>query len=97
MSINVGHSIEGRVDHLLSQMTLDEKLAQLGSVWATDLMNERRQFVEANAQQKVPHGIGHVSRVGAVTLLKPEASATAANAIQRFSRADAVGDSGDCA
>lgn len=84
MSINVGHSIEERVDHLLSQMTLDEKLAQLGSVWATDLMNERRQFVEANAQQKVPHGIGHVSRVGAVTLLKPEASATAANAIQRF-------------
>ncbi|MBI5929734.1 MAG: glycoside hydrolase family 3 C-terminal domain-containing protein [Chloroflexi bacterium] len=84
MTINIGHSIGERVDYLLSQMTLEEKLAQLGSVWATDLIDSKRRFEETKARQKITAGIGHVSRVGAVTLLKPQESATVANAIQRF-------------
>lgn len=84
MTIHVGHSIEERTEHLLAQMTLDEKLAQLGSVWATDLIDDQRHFVQAKAQHKIGKGIGHVARVGAVTLLKPQDSAALANDIQRF-------------
>jgi hypothetical protein len=33
-------SVEERVEDLLGRMTLDEKLAQLGGVWLTDLMKD---------------------------------------------------------
>lgn len=84
MTINVGHSVEERTEHLLSQMTLEEKLGQLGAVWATDLIDNQKHFVQAKAEQKIASGIGHVSRVGAVSLLKPQASAAVANDIQAY-------------
>jgi beta-glucosidase len=33
-----GLSIEHRVDDLIGHMTLDEKLAQLGCIWSTQLV-----------------------------------------------------------
>jgi hypothetical protein len=33
-------SPDERVDDLLDRMTLDEKLAQLGGVWITDLLDD---------------------------------------------------------
>src|SRR5438309_5233542 len=75
-------SIEERVEHLLSLMTLDEKLAQLGCLWST-------AFVRAGAfepdvvAEKIPHGIGQVTRIGASTGLHPQESASFMNAIQK--------------
>jgi beta-glucosidase len=74
---------DARVKDLLGRMTLDEKLAQLGGVWATDLMGEGG-FDAARARELLPHGIGHVTRIGASTGLGPAASAAFANSVQRL-------------
>ena len=63
-------------------MTLDEKLAQIGSLWLTDLIQGDR-FDADFAASKLQHGIGHVTRIGASTGLCPEASARLMNQIQR--------------
>jgi beta-glucosidase len=74
--------IDERVADLLGQMTLDEKLAQLGCLWSTALISGGR-FDPAFAAGKMPHGIGQVTRIGAATGLRPRESAELMNAIQR--------------
>jgi beta-glucosidase len=69
---------QARADDLLARMSLDEKLAQLGGVWVTDLLVDGQ--VSAGA---VPHGIGQVTRIGGTTGLRPAESATLMNDIQR--------------
>lgn len=75
-------SIDERVDDLLGQMTLDEKLAQLGCLWSTTLVRDDRFDAEL-AASRMPHGIGQVTRIGASTGLHPRESAELMNAIQR--------------
>ncbi len=75
-------SIEDRIENLLSLMTLDEKLAQLGCLWSTSLVNGDTLDVDAIAE-KIPHGIGQVTRIGASTGLHPQESAEFMNTIQR--------------
>ena len=67
---NASLSVEERVDDLVSRMNLDEKLAQIGSVWLTDLVRGDRFDADLVADQ-LPHGIGHVTRIGASTGLRP--------------------------
>src|SRR4051794_40646625 len=71
------------IDDLIDRMTLDEKVAQLGGVWVTDLVSESG-FDEAKADERLRHGIGHVTRIGASTALVPDASADLMNTIQRY-------------
>ncbi len=80
--VNASLSVEERVDDLVSRMNLDEKLAQIGSVWLTDLVKDDRFDADLVADQ-LPHGIGHVTRIGASTGLRPQASAKLMNEIQR--------------
>ena len=75
--------IDERVRDLLARMTLDEKLAQIGCVWSTSLL-ETGVFSESRAVEKLAHGTGHITRIGGATVLGPAESATFANAIQRF-------------
>jgi beta-glucosidase len=79
---NASLPIEARVDDLLARMDLDEKLAQIGSVWLTDLVRDERVDPDFVADQ-LEHGIGHVTRIGASTGLRPQASAHLMNEIQR--------------
>ena len=74
-----------RARDLVAVMTLDEKLAQLGCVWSTGLVVDGA-FSEARAEELLRHGIGHVTRIGASTGLRPGESAAFANRIQRFLR-----------
>jgi beta-glucosidase len=74
--------IDDRVQDLLSRMSLDEKLAQIGSVWLTELVQGDRFDAEYVAGQ-LEHGIGHVTRIGASTGLRPTGSAQLMNQIQR--------------
>jgi beta-glucosidase len=74
-------SIDERLGDLLGRMNLDEKLAQIGSVWLTDLVRGDEFDPEFVANQ-LEFGIGHVTRIGATTGLRPEASAKLMNAIQ---------------
>jgi beta-glucosidase len=79
---NASLPIEARVEDLLGRMNLDEKLAQIGSIWLTELIREDR-FDEDFVAHQLEHGIGHVTRIGASTGLRPQASAKLMNAIQR--------------
>jgi len=76
-------TIDDRVGDLLSRMTLEEKLAQLGGAWSTSLL-ENGAFSAARAQETLAHGIGHLTRIGGATVLTPTESARVANQIQRF-------------
>lgn len=75
-------SLEERVEHLLSLMTLDEKLAQLGCLWSTSFVRAG-SFDPEEVIRQMPHGIGQVTRIGAATGLHPRESAAFMNAIQR--------------
>ncbi len=70
------------IDALLARMTLDEKLAQLGCVWITALV-ENDEFSPAAAHRWLAHGIGQITRIGATTGLRPIERAELANQIQR--------------
>jgi beta-glucosidase len=72
-----------RVQDLLSRMTLAEKLAQLGSVWVYELL-DNLSFSEARAQALLGQGIGQITRIGGASNLEPAAGARLANTIQAF-------------
>jgi beta-glucosidase len=76
-------SVDDRVDDLLERMTLDEKVAQLGGLWITDLVSPDG-FDEGLAADRLHHGIGHVTRIGASTGLRPAESAALMNAVQHY-------------
>jgi len=76
---------EVRTRDLLARMTIEEKLAQIVGVWSTALRDESGFSIE-KAHRELAHGIGHVSRIGAATTLRPAESARFANEIQRFLR-----------
>ena len=76
-------SIKKRVETLLSQMTLDEKLAQLGSWWMYELQTAG-QLDEVKLKVKLGHGIGQITRVAGASTLDPLAAAKAGNRIQKF-------------
>src|SRR6266849_3203430 len=76
-------SVDDRVEDLLSIMTLDEKLAQLGCLWSTAFVN-KGAFDPDIITEKMPHGIGQITRIGASTGLHPHESAAFMNSIQQF-------------
>ncbi|HWP66521.1 MAG TPA: glycoside hydrolase family 3 N-terminal domain-containing protein [Candidatus Limnocylindria bacterium] len=75
-------AVDERVADLLARMTLEEKVAQLGGVWVTELVRDDR-FDEARASERLRHGTGHITRIGASTGLGPRGAAELANAVQR--------------
>jgi beta-glucosidase len=75
--------IDERVEDLLGRMTLDEKIAQLGCVWSTGLVEDEK-FSPMRAAEQLRSGTGHVTRIGSSTALLPRESAEYANAIQRY-------------
>jgi beta-glucosidase len=75
-------SIDRRADDLLSRMTTQEKLAQLGCVWITALLRDR-SFDPDVAAAVLEDGIGQVTRIGATTGLDPASNAALMNAVQR--------------
>jgi beta-glucosidase len=76
-------SIEGRVQALLSQMTLEEKLAQIGSIWMYDLQTDGLMDWDKTAD-KLKHGIGQITRVAGASTLDPLSAAKTVNDLQKF-------------
>ncbi|MFN8561485.1 MAG: glycoside hydrolase family 3 N-terminal domain-containing protein [Anaerolineae bacterium] len=76
-------SVEDRVAHLLEQMTIEEKIAQLGSYWVYEIL-DGTAFSSEKAQRLLLSGIGQITRVGGASNVKPPESARLANTIQRF-------------
>jgi beta-glucosidase len=79
-------SIAERVRDLLGRMTLDEKIAQLGSAWIYELLDNGSTFSPAKARGLMQQGIGQITRIGGASSLRPADSARLANTIQTFLR-----------
>lgn len=76
-------SIKKRVSTLLSKMTLDEKIAQIGSYWMFDLQtNGVMDWEKASGHLKF--GIGQITRVGGASTLDPVSVARTGNELQKF-------------
>jgi len=76
--------VEVRVRDLLSRMTLEEKIAQLGSVWGYELIDENGRFSKEKAKELLKYGIGQITRPGGSTNLLPKDAARFINEIQRY-------------
>ena len=76
-------STEERVSDLLAQMTVEEKVGQLGSAWVFELL-DGLTFSEPKAGRLMAHGIGQITRIGGASNLRPADSARLANAIQKW-------------
>lgn len=74
--------VEQRVELLLAQMTLEEKAAQLGSFWIYEIL-DGVTFSPAKAARLMAHGIGHVTRLGGGSNVRPRQAAALANTIQQ--------------
>ena len=77
------YSIEKRTDDLLSQMNVDEKIAQLGGIWAMQLLHNSK-FSERLAGELINNGIGQICRAGVGTALPPEKIIDYVNDLQHF-------------
>jgi beta-glucosidase len=77
----IGKKVKG----LLSKMTLEEKVAQLGSIFATPLL-EGGQFASAKAGEILKHGVGHISAPAMTSGLALKEVAALVNDIQQYLR-----------
>jgi beta-glucosidase len=75
--------IEQRVDDLLGRMTVEEKIAQLGSLWIYEIAGEEGLNRDW-AQTRMAHGLGQVTRLAGGSSLGPVETARLANDIQKF-------------
>jgi beta-glucosidase len=72
-----------RLKQLLTQMTLDEKLAQLVSFWMHELQDSKG-FSRERATSLLRNGIGQITRPASDSDLEPVAVASFNNAVQNF-------------
>ncbi|MDZ4766141.1 MAG: glycoside hydrolase family 3 N-terminal domain-containing protein [Chloroflexota bacterium] len=76
-------SVDARVADLIGQMTIREKVAQLGSYWVYELL-DGLAFSPTKAQSLLAHGLGQITRIGGASNVTPRESAALANAIQKW-------------
>ncbi len=75
--------IESRARELLSKMTVQEKVAQMGGVWSFELLDSGK-FSADKAEALIKNGIGHVARPGFGTGLDTQQLADFSNELQEF-------------
>ncbi len=81
--MNKTRMFELEVKELLGKMTIDEKIAQLGSFWLYDL--QTKGILDPNKiDAKLKHGIGQITRIGGAGNYLPIEAAKAANLIQKY-------------
>jgi beta-glucosidase len=76
-------SVEKRVEDLLQQMTIEEKVAQLNSIWVYEILDDMK-FSFDKAKRLMSYGIGQITRLGGASNLSPRETVRIANQIQKF-------------
>jgi beta-glucosidase len=80
-------TIKKKVKALLSEMTLEEKVAQLGGAFVAPLI-ENGKFAPAKAGKILKHGIGHISAPAMTSGLPMREVVNLVNDIQKYLRQD---------
>ena len=75
--------IDARVEDLLARMTIEEKAAQLGSIWSFEVVREGALDLD-RSRALLGAGIGQVTRIAGGTNLDALGVAAAGNEVQRF-------------
>jgi beta-glucosidase len=75
--------IDLRVQDLLAQMTLEEKIAQIGSAWIYELL-DGQTLNEGKLRERLAQGIGQITRLAGASSLDPTGCAELANTLQRY-------------
>jgi len=75
--------IEKRVGDLISRMTIEEKVAQLRSYFAYEVM-EHGDVSSEKMDKLIRNSIGQITRIGGTSNMPPESSVKIANGIQKF-------------
>ena len=65
-------------------MTLDEKIAQLGSYWVYELL-DGTAFAPEKAQSLLQQGIGQITRIGGASNVTPDRERDAGEYVSRNS------------
>ena len=81
--LDPSESIENRVKDLISKMTIEEKVAQLGSFFPFQIMDGNDLSIE-KMKRLINNGIGQITRLGGASNLSPEIIVKLANGIQKF-------------
>jgi len=71
-------TVEKRVKNLVSLMNLDEKIAQMGSIWVYEVLKGKK-FSSLKADSLMGNGIGQITRLGGASNFRPKDSAKMAN------------------
>jgi beta-glucosidase len=80
---DAGRPVAERVEDLLGRMTVEEKVAQLGSAWVFQLLSDSR-FSREQTRALAEHGLGQVTRIGGATSFGAGEAAALANEIQSY-------------
>lgn len=73
-----------RVELLLKEMTLDEKIMQLGSVWVYEVLDEGQRLSARKTKGLIGDGIGQITRPAGASTLGPAQVAALCNDIQKY-------------
>ncbi len=73
-----------RVEQLVQQMTLAEKVAQLGSAWIYEIQSDDQTLSKEKMDARLGQGIGQITRLAGGSVLHPTELAEVANQIQHY-------------
>ncbi|MBT1280218.1 glycoside hydrolase family 3 N-terminal domain-containing protein [Thermoanaerobacter sp. CM-CNRG TB177] len=76
--------VEKKVENLLAQMTIEEKIAQLSGIWVYEILDDMMKFSYEKANRLMTHGIGQITRLGGASNLSPQETVKIANQIQKY-------------
>ena len=73
-----------RVEELLAEMTVEEKVAQLGGAWFSRLVGDDQGISRERCDRYLRNGIGQITRIAAESGLGPARTSELHNEIQRY-------------
>ena len=82
--MNAELATTARVKLLLAEMTLEEKLQQLGGVWVYEILDAEQRLEPAKAADRIGNGIGQITRPAGASTLPPAGVAQLCNDIQKY-------------